>query len=285
MKSVLMIRTFAVVLQRCRNFKIGRAVLSIVVLPFIALLPGDSLHGQEPPVEGSPFAKTQTYLDQAVDQQLLSANQRPANQPGHTRWAVARINGRGDKPLEITFGAAEMHSPFATFDVQKIFRDYGLPLALLNVAKVESNLDPFALSPKGARGLWQFMPATARRYGLRVDNFRDDRLDAEMSTQAAARYLRDLYEQFDDWPLALAAYNAGEQRVQRAIQRSHGADFWALSATGQLPKETRDYIPSIFKAMRSTGDLSNVFGTSPRSKSRPPGVLLFATPAPEPRQE
>jgi len=116
---------------------------------------------------------------------------------------------------------------------------------LLSVAYVESGLNPMALSPKGARGVWQFMPATARRYGLSVDGAVDHRTHTALATRAAARYLRDLHGQFGDWKLALAAYNAGEGRVWSVIRRTGIRDFDEMSRRRLLPAETRAYVPSV----------------------------------------
>jgi hypothetical protein len=124
----------------------------------------------------------------------------------------------------------------------------GMPVGLLSVAMVESGFNPLALSPKGARGIWQFMPATAERYGLTVASGNDHRTNPEYSTRAAARYLRDLYQQFGDWKLALAAYNAGENRVQRIINKTGIRDFEEMSRRGLLPLETRNYVPAVLAA-------------------------------------
>jgi membrane-bound lytic murein transglycosylase D len=120
----------------------------------------------------------------------------------------------------------------------------GLPVELSGMVQVESGAQTFALSPRGARGLWQLMPDTARRYGLTVTTERDERLDTYRSTRAAARYLRTLYAQFGNWSLVFAAYNAGEQTVQRAIDRSGTTDFIQLSRL--LPAETRSYVPAVW---------------------------------------
>lgn len=117
------------------------------------------------------------------------------------------------------------------------------------VVLVESGGKSTALSPKGARGLWQFMPDTARRYGLVVTASLDERLDPYKSTRAAARYLRDLYGQFGNWPLALAAYNAGEDTVQRAVERTSTRDFISIARMGILPLETRSYVPAVLNAI------------------------------------
>ena len=127
----------------------------------------------------------------------------------------------------------------------RILQEENLPLELLAVAMVESGLNPLALSPKGARGIWQFMPATAERYGLAVGAIDDRRTSPEHSTRAAARYLRDLYRQFGDWKLALAAYNWGEDKVQRVIDRTGVRDFDEMARRGLLPLETRKYVPAV----------------------------------------
>jgi soluble lytic murein transglycosylase-like protein len=127
----------------------------------------------------------------------------------------------------------------------RILREENLPPELLAVAMVESGLNPLALSPKGARGIWQFMPATAERYGLAIGATEDHRTSPEYSTRAAARYLRDLYRQFDDWKLALAAYNWGEDKVQRVIDRTGVRDFDEMARRGLLPLETRKYVPAV----------------------------------------
>lgn len=132
-----------------------------------------------------------------------------------------------------------------------ILEEEGVSAELLAVGWVESRFNAQALSRQGARGAWQLMPATARRYGLTVGPARDERTDLARSTRAAARYLADLRAQFGDWPLALAAYNAGEQRVEAALARAGGRDFW--QARAWLPAETRAYVPAVFTALGGRG--------------------------------
>ncbi len=127
----------------------------------------------------------------------------------------------------------------------RILREENLPPEALAVALVESGFNPLALSPKGARGIWQLMPATAQRYGLTVGPMNDHRTHPEHSTRAAAKYLRDLYQRFGDWKLALAAYNAGEDRIQRVINRTGVRDFDEMARRGLLPSETRKYVPAV----------------------------------------
>ena len=133
--------------------------------------------------------------------------------------------------------------------IMDIFKEKGLPEELVFTAMIESGFNPVAVSRAGAKGLWQFMAPTARLYGLRVDRWMDERLDPEKSTVAAANYLRDLYTVFGSWDLAQAAYNAGEVRVQRAIQGSGSRDFWVLHRRSpHLLPETKNFVPAIHAA-------------------------------------
>jgi membrane-bound lytic murein transglycosylase D len=136
--------------------------------------------------------------------------------------------------------------------IQNVFRAEGLPLDLAYVPLVESAFKPNALSRAKAKGVWQFMAGTAAENGLRRDWYIDERSDPEKATQAAAKYLQTLADMFNgDWHLALASYNGGPGRLQRAIKRAGGVDdFWALSAkTKLLPRETREYVPMILAAI------------------------------------
>ncbi len=134
--------------------------------------------------------------------------------------------------------------------IQDVFRAEGLPLDLAYVPLIESAFKPNALSRAKAKGMWQFMRGTALENGLKHDWYIDERADPEKATRAAAKYLKTLYAMFDDWHLALASYNGGPGRVQRAMKRSGREDFWKLSATSRyLPRETRDYVPLILAAI------------------------------------
>jgi membrane-bound lytic murein transglycosylase D len=128
---------------------------------------------------------------------------------------------------------------------REVFRMHGLPEELAFTAMIESGFKPDAVSRVGAKGMWQFMAGTARRYGLRVDRWVDERLDPEKSTVAAAAYLRDLYSIFGSWPLAQAAYNAGEVKVARAISKTGSRDFWTLAQSRYLRRETKEFVPQI----------------------------------------
>jgi membrane-bound lytic murein transglycosylase D len=135
--------------------------------------------------------------------------------------------------------------------IQSVFRAEGLPLDLAYIPLVESAFKPNAMSRAKAKGVWQFMRGTGAENGLRQDWYIDERSDPEKATVAAAKYLSALSKMFDgDWHLALASYNGGPGRVQRAMKRSGRDDFWSLSARPNLlPRETRDYVPMILAAI------------------------------------
>ena len=140
----------------------------------------------------------------------------------------------------------KMHIYFPLFD--KYFEEYNIPDEIKYLSIVESGLNPKARSRVGAVGLWQFMPGTARMFGLKIDWYIDERMDPEKSTKAAAKYLSSLYSYFDDWELAMAAYNAGPGNVRKAIRKSgYKKKFWEIYR--YLPRETRSYVPQFMAFM------------------------------------
>ncbi|MGA2357846.1 MAG: transglycosylase SLT domain-containing protein [Terriglobales bacterium] len=129
--------------------------------------------------------------------------------------------------------------------IRRTLRDEGVPQDLIYLAQAESGFHPLAVSRAGARGMWQFMGSRAQGYGLERNWWVDDRQDPEKATRAAARHLKDLYSEFGDWYLAMAAYNSGPGTVQNAVKRTGYADFWELYRRNALPQETRNYVPII----------------------------------------
>lgn len=159
------------------------------------------------------------------------------------RSCIDRYMVRLRRQVSYMLGAANFYMPI----FEQALDTYQLPLELKYLPIIESALNPTAVSRVGATGLWQFMLATGKAYGLEVTSLSDDRRDPVKSSFAAARYLRDLYELFGDWNLVIAAYNCGPENINRAIRRSGGQrDYWKIYP--YLPKETRGYVPAFIAA-------------------------------------
>ena len=149
---------------------------------------------------------------------------------------------RSREKAEHIIGRAAMYFPL----FEEYLAKHDMPDELKYLSVVESALVPIALSRSGAGGLWQFMPETGRHFGLQIDDYADQRSDPHRATEAALTYLRQLHDRFGSWELALAAYNGGPGRVNRAIRRSGSKDFWRLRR--YLPRETRNYVPAFIAA-------------------------------------
>ncbi|MEL7221793.1 MAG: transglycosylase SLT domain-containing protein [Bacteroidota bacterium] len=165
-----------------------------------------------------------------------------AHNSSHVKAMIRRFTVEGYHDSEDILGRAAIYFPI----FEHYLKLYNLPESLKYLPIVESSLKPNAVSPVGAAGLWQFIPSTARLYGLTVNDKIDERLDPHKATEAAVRMLAALYEQFNDWGLALAAYNCGSGRVRRALRYSNGNDYWAVQA--QLPTESKRYVPRFIAA-------------------------------------
>jgi len=149
-----------------------------------------------------------------------------------------------------SFFARSLARSTAYADMMKgIFREKGLPEELFYLALIESGFNPTAFSRSKASGIWQFIGKTAKRFGLKVDKWVDERRDPEKSTHAAANYLKSLYGLFNNWDLATAGYNAGEGKILKAMQRAKSQDFWMISQQRYLKKETKEYVPMFLAAV------------------------------------
>lgn len=237
--------------------------LSVLVGTAVLLLPVSSPAWAQELSLGSTVASVdetfsafhQTLSATATD--LLAIAQRPlllpashpemSSGPGLELKPALSVATRSAPSTQLQKGLDRVQALRPT--LEPILQEQGIPPQIAAVVLVESGGQTNALSPKGARGLWQFMPDTARRFGLVVTSTIDERLDLYKSTRAAAHYLRDLYTQFGNWPLALAAYNAGEDAVQRAVDRSGSHDFTSIAHAGLLPLETQNYVPAVLNAV------------------------------------
>jgi membrane-bound lytic murein transglycosylase D len=241
----------------------------------------------EPWLETIP--PTPTGSDLSLPPRTTSPTALSSSSPGyHTpinqqvQYFLDRFTRERRQVVDKWFGRAGRYLEM----IRDTLRDRGLPEDLAFVAMIESGFNPVAVSRAGAKGLWQFMAGTARRYGLRVDQWVDERFDPEKSTLAAASYLRDLYAQFGSWSLAQAAYNAGERTVERAIRVVGSTDFWALARSSSLRQETKEFVPQIHAATVIGQDPSRYgFDVSAHSPSDvefvsvPPGTSLTTAAA------
>ncbi len=182
--------------------------------------------------------------EQIIDRNLPTLEFKvPVSQHAQIKRLIINEIVNGKKETETTLGRASLYFPI----FEHFLRKYDLPEELKYIPYIETRLKTRAVSIKGAIGLWQFMPYTAQRYQLRTNDLVDDRYDPIRATEAATRFLQDLYVEFDDWLLALAAYNCGAGRVQKAVRLSKSRDFWKVQR--YLPTETQHYIPRFITAV------------------------------------
>jgi peptidoglycan lytic transglycosylase D len=202
-----------------------------------------------PRPDPEPWGDTDPWADAVVGVPTPSPRVHLSPYPvvmnDQVRFFVDRFTGDRREVVDLWMSRAGRYLTM----IRDVLRRNGLPEDLAFTAMIESGFNPLAVSRVGAKGLWQFMAATARRYGLRVDQWVDERLDPEKATSAAAAYFRDLHGIFGSWTLAQAAYNAGEMRVIRALRVTGAKDFWPLTRTSHLARETKEFVPQIQAAV------------------------------------
>jgi membrane-bound lytic murein transglycosylase D len=208
--------------------------------------PIDETNGITPAADPNVKAKAQAEIKSTHSDLPLMMTDQVAGY-------ISYFSNRGRGSFEHAFARSGRYHDMMV----SILKEEGVPQDLIYLAQAESGFQPLAVSRAGARGIWQFMGSRGRGYGLQRSLWVDDRQDPEKSTRAAAHHLKDLYKQFGDWYLAMAAYNSGPGTVQAAVRRTGYADFWELYRRNVLPKETRNYVPIILAVTIMTKNLSH----------------------------
>jgi membrane-bound lytic murein transglycosylase D len=197
-------------------------------------------------IEPPKFSIVPTFFDLEIPQEpsdelkaIFQVFDMPVTYTPRVQYYMKYFTGSGRNIMQAWINRSNRYM----YLVKDIFEKEGIPLDLAMLSFTESGFNPNAYSRAGAAGMWQFMPSTGRLYGLAVNEWVDERRDFEKSTQAAARHLKDLYNMFDDWYLALAAYNAGSGRIRKATKKHNSKDFFTIAGSRTLKLETRDYVP------------------------------------------
>ena len=188
-------------------------------------------------------------MEQPVERRRLEFSKTVIENP-RVRYFLNQFSKSGRNDLEKALVRSGKYMPMIT----EVLHAEGVPEELAYLALIESGFLTHSASPSGAVGLWQFVAGTARKYGLRIDSWIDERRDPLKSTRAAAAYLKDLHEYFGRWYLAIAAYNAGQGAIEKAMQSSGAKDFWTLSAKAKLKEETRNFVPKFVAASLIASD-------------------------------
>jgi len=219
--------------------------------------PIDEANEVTPPVDQSVKAKAEAEIKSTHSDLPLMMTDQVA---GYINY----FSNRGRGTLERALARSGRYEDM----IRRTLKEEGVPQDLIYLAQAESGFHPLAVSRAGARGMWQFMGSRARGYGLERSWWVDDRQDPEKATHAAARHLKDLYNEFGDWYLAMAAYNSGPGTVQEAVKRTGYVDFWELYQRNVLPKETRNYVPIIL-AVTIMAKNPDQYGLSDVVKEKP----------------
>jgi len=222
--------------------------------------PIDETNGMTPAADAGTKAKAEAEIKNTHSDLPLMMTDQVAGY-------ITYFSGHGRGVFERAFARSGRYHDM----ILSTLKEEGVPQDLIYLAQAESGFHPLAVSRAGARGIWQFMASRARGYGLSHNMWVDDRQDPEKSTRAAARHLKDLYNQFGDWYLAMAAYNSGPGTVQAAVKRTGYADFWELYRRNVLPKETRNYVPIIL-AVTIMAKNPSQYGLDAAAMDHPPDV-------------
>jgi len=242
--------------------KKNSSFLLLLPLPFLINALSPTVGAEE--IKSTVLSESVSILSTALNSNLSIQNRNnltlniPWDKPSFQFWKAYYKNRWNRLKLISQLENYKTFYPIA----EKIFEEEGLPKELSLLAVVESHGNPSAISKAGAAGLWQLMPSTARLYGLKVNRLIDERFDIEKSTRAAARYLKYLYNFFNRWDLAIAAYNAGPGTIVRRIKALGKEQFWDLT---KLPDETLNYVPK-FYAVLAVAESLKFFDSKPKNQ-------------------
>jgi len=196
---------------------------------------------------GAPQALWESLDQQARRRkaQPIAVFEYPVEYNKEVRHWIKYFQGSGRLAFSRWLSRSSRYLP----SINKIFKEEGLPTDLAYIAMIESGLTSHAVSHAKAVGPWQFIASTGERFGLETNWWLDERRDFQKSTRAAAKYLKHLYSMFDCWNLAAASYNAGENRIARAMAKYQTRDFWEIARLGVLARETNNYVPKLIATM------------------------------------
>jgi membrane-bound lytic murein transglycosylase D len=187
------------------------------------------------------FPVDPTLKARVREQVAATTSQLPLSVNDSVLGYINYFSNRGHRTLLNGLERSGKYRPM----IMRILDEEGVPRELIHLAQAESGFLPRAVSRMAAGGMWQFLKSRGNQYSLKQTPYTDDRMDPEMATRAAARHLRDLYQEFGEWYLAIAAYNCGPGVIEKAVERTGYADFWELRSRGVLPTETTNYVPII----------------------------------------
>jgi membrane-bound lytic murein transglycosylase D len=242
-----------------------------------AAFAGESFAEQErilaTPVEGAILAAPGSALPLAQEADAPAITKIPVPENEHVQKWIRYFTEKDRERFQRFLNRGDHYRNV----VEDMLEENDLPAELYYLAMIESGFRTNAYSTAKAAGVWQFIPDTARRYGLRVDRYVDERRDPIRATEAAAKYLRDLYNAFGSWHLAMAAYNAGEIRVLRAVFKGKSRDFWTLIEKKVLPSETANYVPK-FAAVALIGQNPEKYGFKVEGNETFPDLEMVEAP-------
>lgn len=227
----------------------GKMVVTVCGILFFTLLMINNAFALDAPSIISYFISMDSNIFSTLPEETYNEDS-PPNVPNVINKVSSYIDffattNRGHSIFQEWLNQAGPYIPF----IKDILREEGIPEDLALLPLIESGFNVNAKSPKQATGMWQFMASTGAMYGLKVNKWVDERRDPIKSTRAAARHLKDLYNTFGTWPLALASYNAGSGKVKRALERTGSSDFWDIEDTKALKPETKNYVPKFMAAL------------------------------------